>query len=245
MRRPLAPLTLSDSAAQALHLKLAHWNHRRLGPSPPHDAWAEELDEERDMKGLEASWVESFRAAIAETASQAPQDVDGFEVWFKALEVDGPGQNDPLFDWLAAEATGEEMNWFLTQEAAGEAGFDDLVALAQLKVPIAEAKLELANNYWDEMGRGNLKGMHGPMLQCAVGALGLKPTIDGTVWQSLALANTLTAFSTTRRYAWHAIGALGVVELTAPGRVARVAKGLKRLDHPPRGAQVLRPACRA
>ena len=53
----------------------------------------------------------------------------------------------------------------------------------------------------------------------------------GAVFQ--ALANTLTAFSTTRRYAWHAVGALGVVELTAPGRVAQVAKGLKRLGNPP------------
>lgn len=75
--------------------------------------------------------------------------------------------------------------------------------------------------------------MHGPMLDRAVKTLRLEPTIDGTCWQSLALANTLTAFATTRRYAWHAIGALGAVELTAPGRVAKVGQGLKRLDHPP------------
>ena len=50
-----------------------------------------------------------------------------------------------------------------TQEAAGEAGFDDLVAMTQVKLP-TRAKLELARNYWDEMGRGNPKGMHGPML---------------------------------------------------------------------------------
>jgi len=185
------------------------------------------------MRALEGRWVEAFRATVAERSAAAPTDVDGFEAWFKGLECHGPGQHDPLFDWLAEEASADEMNWFLTQEAAGEAGFDDLVALAQLKVPVAEAKLELARNYWDEMGRGNLKGMHGPMLDRAVQTLGLTPSIDQTVWPSLALANTLTAFATTRRYAWHAIGALGVVELTAPGRVAKVGQGLKRLDHPP------------
>ncbi|MCA8887010.1 MAG: iron-containing redox enzyme family protein, partial [Hyphomonadaceae bacterium] len=52
------------------------------------------------------------------------------------------------------------MRWFVEQEAAGEAGFDDLVAMSQVKMP-APAKLELARNYWDEMGRGNAKGMHG------------------------------------------------------------------------------------
>ncbi len=124
------------------------------------------------------------------------------------------------------------MRWFLTQEAAGEAGFDDLVALTQVKLP-DEAKLELARNYWDEMGRGNMNGMHGPMLNRAVAALDLKPSIDETVWESLALANTMTAFATVRRYTWHSVGALGVVELTAPGRVALVGQGLKRLDHPP------------
>jgi hypothetical protein len=57
----------------------------------------------------------------------------------------------------------EEMKWFLTQEVAGEAGFEDLTALTQVKLP-PRAKLELARNYWDEMGRGNAKGMHGPLL---------------------------------------------------------------------------------
>ena len=39
----------------------------------------------------------------------------------------------------------------------------------------------------------------------------------------------MTAFATTRRYTYHSVGALGVVELTAPTRVAKVAQGLKRL----------------
>src|SRR5262249_19052984 len=37
-----------------------------------------------------------------------------------------------------------------------------------------------------------------------------------------------------RRYAYHSVGALGVVELTAPTRVALVARGLKRLECEPR-----------
>jgi pyrroloquinoline quinone (PQQ) biosynthesis protein C len=79
------------------------------------------------------------------------------------------------------------------------------------------------------MGRGNAKGMHGPMLHRLVEALQLAPTIDTTAWESLALANSMTAIATRRDYAWHALGALGVIELTAPGRSAAVAAGLKRL----------------
>jgi hypothetical protein len=120
------------------------------------------------------------------------------------------------------------MCWFLTQEVAGEAGFDDLVAITQVRMA-CRPKLELARNYWDEMGRGNSKGMHGPMLNLLSMALNLRPHPDTTVWQSLALANTMAGLAANRQYAFHSIGALGVVELTAPSRSALIAEGLKRL----------------
>ncbi len=218
---------------RSLHQRLAHWNHDRLSPAAPTAGWREDLALECRMRGLEGTWVEHLRAGVADRAADAPVDPAGFVRWFEGLLADGPGQNDPLFPFLAEEATREELCWFLTQEAAGEAGFDDLVAYTQVKLPAA-AKLELARNYWDEMGRGNLRGMHGVLLDQTSEDLGLKPSIDDTVWEALALANTMTALATTRRYAWHSVGALGVVELTAPGRVALVAQGLKRIGVEPR-----------
>ena len=74
--------------------------------------------------------------------------------------------------------------------------------------------------------------MHGPMLGSLVQTLDLHPTIEDTVWESLALANAMTAMATSRRYAWHSVGALGVIELTAPGRSEQVNAGLKRLGIP-------------
>lgn len=218
--------------AETLHRGLAHWNHERLAPTAPSDAWREDLDRERLMKRLEGEFVEAFRAHVASMVDKVPEDPEGFVAWFEALKDYGPGQWDPLFDWLEGEASLEDIKWFLTQEAAGEAGFDDLVAMTQVKIP-DRAKLELARNYWDEMGRGNARGMHGPMLTRTTATLGLTPTIDTTLWQSLCLANTMTAFATTRRYVWHSIGALGVVELTAPTRVSCVDAGLKRVGVSP------------
>ena len=214
--------------AEALHKGLAHWNHVRLAPGEPSAGWREELDQEIRMRRIEGAFIEAFRYLVAPLVDEVPQDADGFIAWFEALKDHGPGQWDPLFDWLEGEASLEDLKWFLTQEAAGEAGFDDLVALTQVKVP-DRAKLELARNYWDEMGRGSAKGMHGPMLSRTTATLGLAPTIDSTLWQSLCLANVMTAFATTRRYVWQSIGALGVVELTAPTRVACVDAGLKRV----------------
>ncbi|HYZ61015.1 MAG TPA: iron-containing redox enzyme family protein, partial [Acetobacteraceae bacterium] len=169
-----------------------------------------------------------FRALVAERASEAPRDPAGFVAWFEALEHTGPGQGDPLFPWLAEQASLEEMRWFLTQEVAGEAGFEDLTAVTQVRLP-QRPKLELARNYWDEMGRGNAKGMHGPMLETLARALKLTPKVETTVWESLALANTMAGLACSRRYAFHSVGAMGVIEQTAPGRSAMVARGLKRL----------------
>ena len=212
----------------AFHRRLARWNNRRLAPGFPAADWRDQAAEDAEMILLEGAFVERARAEAASHLINLPEDVDGFIAWFEGLKGSGPGEEDPLFPWLADTASYEQMRWFLLQEVAGEAGFEDLVAMAQVKMP-NRPKLELARNYWDEMGRGVEGGMHGPMLDRLAHALELKPTIDGTVWPSLALGNTLVAFSTTRRYAFHALGALGAVELTAPWRAGHVAAGLKRV----------------
>ena len=222
-----------DILGEVVQQQLAHWNHERLAPQLPVEDWEASLRFNHQMLRLEARFLDDLRQEVRLAAAQAPSDATAFVAWFEELKASGPGQGDPLFPWLENEASIENMRWYLRQEAAGEAGFDDLTAYAQVKLP-SRVKLELARNYWDEMGRGNPKGMHGPMLERVVNALELEPTIDDTVPESLALANAMTAMATRRDYAWHAVGALGVIELTAPERSAAVAAGLKRLGIPPK-----------
>ena len=214
------------------HKTLARWNRRRLAVQVPSSAWESDLQHDHRMQRVEGAFIEAFRARIAPLVADVPSEPEAFVAWFEDLKQTGPGQWDPLFAWLESSATLDELKWFLTQEAAGEAGFDDLVALTQVKLP-TRPKLELARNYWDEMGRGHVGGMHGPMLDATVQGLGLTPTIEGTLWQSLCLANVMTALATTRRYVYQSVGALGVVELTAPTRVGAVAEGLKRVGCAP------------
>ncbi|MBT2246331.1 MULTISPECIES: iron-containing redox enzyme family protein [Sphingobium] len=218
----------SQFLRQDFQEQLSHWNKRRLSPAFPEDATPRQFDQDRTMLRLEHAFIEELRQEVVKEASLAPADPDAFVEWFEALKASGPGQHDPLFPWLANEADKDQLRWFLSQEAAGEAGFDDLVAMTQVKLP-ARAKLELARNYWDEMGRGNPKGMHGPMLGQLVDILELDTQIEHTVWESLALANAMTAMASSRCYAWHSVGALGVIELTAPDRSAHTAKGLRRI----------------
>lgn len=216
----LAPLDLQR--------ELSAFNRARLAPALPS---GDDLDQwlacEARMRRLEHAFVERERHAVRDWARQAPTTPGAFVEWFEQLETSGPGQHDPLFAYLAHECSREEMRWFLTQEMAGEAGFDDLVALAQIKLPL-RPKLELARNYWDEMGRGHASGVHGELLA----RLGVEQEIAAggeVVWESLALGNIMIALACNRHYAYHAIGALGVIELTAPGRAVLVNEGLRRL----------------
>jgi hypothetical protein len=214
-----------------LQQRLAAFNRRRLVPGLPSQHWRDEIEEDRDWLILEGEFLERERRAVAPRAAQAPTDPDGFDAWLTDLTATGPGQGDPLFPWLEHTASMDEMKWVLAQEVAGEAGFEDLTALTQVKMPVAP-KLELARNYWDEMGRGNEKGMHGPLLETLARRLGLEPTTETTVWESLALANTMAGLAWNRRYAYHSIGALGIIEQTAPSRAAAIGRGLKRLGVP-------------
>ena len=224
-------LNTDEGTNEQLHRRLAVSNEKRFAPALPTADWQRDIEEMAGFLREEGEFLEAARAAVAARAAEAPADADGFVAWFEVLEQDGPGQNDPLFPWLAEEAGMDEMRWFLTQEVAGEAGFEDLSALTQVKLP-QRPKLEIARNYWDEMGRGNPKGMHGPMLEVLAERLGLDPKLETTVWESLALANTMAGLAANRRYAYHSVGALGVIEQTAPSRAALVAEGLKRLGVP-------------
>lgn len=219
----------------ALHRRLARFNAARLAPATPSPEDAKDWREELRMRRAEAAWLARLRAeTVARLMASPPRrwgDADAFLAWFERLEAVGPGQHHPLFDWLAREANVAQMRWFLAQEVAGEAGFEDLLAYVQVKLP-ERPKLELARNYWDEMGRGKPRAMHGPLLARAAQLLGLRPTPDSTVVEALALGNTMVGLALNRGYAFHALGALGAIELTAPARAERVAAGMKRLGLP-------------
>ncbi|MFT3693802.1 MAG: iron-containing redox enzyme family protein [Kofleriaceae bacterium] len=217
------------------HEGLMELNRSRLAPSfaPPS---THELEQQFAVHEQELRWIESERALVSRRAALVPVEPEPFVRWFEGLKLDGPGQGDPLFPWLAATAKFDQIRWFLHQEVAGEAGFEDLVALTQLRMP-ERVKLELARNYWDEMGRGHESGMHGPMLARMAVDLDLATVSAPIVPESTALGNLLAGLASNRGYAYQSVGALGVVELTAPGRAALVNAGLKRLGIAPRVRQ--------
>jgi len=223
--------TAASSASRSLddaavHARLTDFNRARLAPSTDVGTWAKRMRHELEMRALENHFVEAERARVVRTAIQAPKEAEAFVSWFAALKDNGEGQHDPFFAWLAEKASLFELRWYLNEELAASAGFEDLVAMTQVKLP-PRAKVELARNYWDEMGQGNEGGMHGPMLD----HLGKKLGLDGkaAVWESRALGNLMVALASNRHYAYQSIGALAVTELTSRTRTGQVNQAMKRL----------------
>lgn len=219
------------NARDGLHRRLMRWNKVRLEPAFPTEEWRENLECWNTLALLEEEFLQEEREAVKVRAEEAPDSPGAFMDWLGGLLTTGPGQGDPLFPWLSFRATREQMRWFLSQELAGEAGFDDLVALSQVKLP-ARPKLEMARNYWDEMGGGQAAAMHGGLLELTADEFQLRPHREEAVWESLALSNLMIGLAFNRRYAYHSIGALGAIEMTAPGRASQVNAGLKRLGVP-------------
>lgn len=222
---------LDGPAFAHFQTELAKYNHVQLEPRFPDENWRQELDDYAAVVRAEGEYLEAVRSEIRPLLADIPSDVNRFIDWFEDLKETGPGQGDPLFPWLAESATRVEMLWFLTQEVAGEAGFDDLLAMTQVKMPVT-AKLEMARNYWDEMGRGRDTAMHGPLLERLASYLNINAQPNHVIPESLALGNAMLAMARSRRFCFQSIGALGVIEMTAPTRAGFVDQGLKRLRIP-------------
>src|SRR3954451_14935442 len=88
---------------------LTDYNKARFQPGLPEDTPPTQLKGEARIAEAEIAFVEPLRRAVAPLATNIPPPVDEFIAWFERLKETGPGQGDPLFPWLATEASLEQM----------------------------------------------------------------------------------------------------------------------------------------
>jgi hypothetical protein len=136
------------------------------------------------------------------------------------------------YHWIADQADWDELVLFLAMEGGPDAGFDDLVALCQIGLA-GRAKLELAQNYWDEMGNGELSRVHTALHDQLVQAVAM-PRLARADLPVEALERTALGglLATNRRLQPEMVGALGMIELQAGPRCRKVLQGFDRLGAP-------------
>jgi hypothetical protein len=196
----------------------------------------------RLMAVLEGAWERDVLARARRSAHRAvgdslteaslPADPSEFAEWFKRAAFTHPLYEHPLYGFLAGEASREQLERFLRLEAAGEAAFDDLVALGQVGTR-GEVKIEMGRNYWDELGNGKSHAVHTHLFHKLTDALGIEaPEAHELPWQVLNGVNVMLWSCVPRRNAFRAQGTLGAVELLAPQRCTRLTTGAERVGIP-------------
>jgi hypothetical protein len=138
----------------------------------------------------------------------------------------------PVYDWLAHEASFEEVTHFIAIEGGPDAGFDDLVALCQVGLS-GVPKVALGSNYWDEMGRGVVTDVHTALHRRLVRALDLPQyTLADLPLEALERTALNGVLATNRAFQPELVGALGLLELQAGPRCRRVVTALRRVGAP-------------
>jgi hypothetical protein len=179
-----------------------------------------------ELKGrLEARVLDQLDAMVEGAASTGDAVAD-------VRAVAREDQVPAVYRWLADDASWDELVWFLALEGGPDAGFDDLVAACQVGLR-GEPKLELARNYWDEMGRGELDEIHTELHHRFATAIDMPQVPIEQVPTSGLLRSTLGGILATNRVLQpEMVGALGLLELQAGPRCRQVVKALERLDAP-------------
>lgn len=186
------------------------------------------------MLELETMWIDYEKSRVPEV--DAPTDAKEFARWIRDYILKHPSSIHPVFEHLSESCSFEEMSYFFSQEVTIDPRFDDLIALMQVGIKDQSIKMELASNFWDEMGNGELEDIHTIMFAKLYDGLDIfkegetfNDVLERASWQSLAAGNTLLYGVLHRQNFSVSLGSLGTVEMISPHRFRRLVNGFKRL----------------
>ena len=165
-------------------------------------------------------------------ALELPEDVDDSDPVEAVRALAARDRLPQVYKWLAREADWPQVVRFLALEGGPDADFDDLVATAQIGLD-GSAKMELATNYWDEMGNGEPTAVHTELHRRLATAVDLEPVPRGEQPTSALARSAFGGLLATNRWLQpEMLGALGLIELQAGPRCRLVLHALERCGAP-------------
>ncbi len=185
------------------------------------------------VAAIEQAWLDWEDAQVE--PGLLPEKAGEFADWFTDLR---DRHVQPEFcSYLAQEASLAEIALFFLAEELVDSRFDDLVALAQIGAA-GTSKLTMAENYWDEMGEGQLDRMHTLLFEHSAQYMRRQLTdhqIDLAELECAEVfenANLVLLYGIHRHLAPRALAAMGVMEYSAPDRFQAMVEGCTRLNVP-------------
>ncbi len=157
--------------------------------------------------------------------------------WLKKMITDHESSVHPLYNEFMAKSAGpDDLALYLAQETSLDPRFDDILALMQLGTHGAE-KMEIANNYYDEMGNGNPEEVHTFLFAKALNELNVDEQYiqKNMLIDSIISGNLSACLALSRRHYFKSVGYFGVTEYLAPRRFKHVVSAWKRNNLPEAG----------
>lgn len=182
---------------------------------------------------IETAWEKAEREKYRERIAAQPL-TDNFPDAMVAL-VHGHSSNDvhPLYRFLRDEATFPQLRQFTLQETPLEMLFGDIVALMMPGV-YGVAKVELAKNFWDEVGRADEPRIHRNLRAHLMHQIDIEPDfyerdVQLFVREELSLVNMYLSAAMDRSKLTQLVGVMLATELMIPGRFEHLIEGWERL----------------
>lgn len=186
---------------------------------------------EQDTAASEDAWIDdSAYDAI-------PDDPAQFVPWLKSFTREHRVFKHPYYhSFIRDHATPDDLRRFVLQESSVDSRFDDLLALMQVGSD-GETKMEIAKNFWDEMGNGDPEQVHTVLFNRIIDHFGItgEELKEHLSSEALLGGNLAVLICRYRNLFAEAVGHLAVAEWLAPDRFSQVLAGWERLDLPPDG----------
>jgi hypothetical protein len=187
---------------------------------------------------LGGRWEATERERNAELLKKLPP-VEQVEDWVRAIvQSHRSNVSHPLFAFLRDEATLTQVREFFYQETPLEVLFGDIIGF-MLPGVYGEPKLEMATNFWDEVGRAMDSRVHRNMRMDMMRDFKIPVDahlehFEALVLEELVLINSYLSMATDRNKFGQLVGMLLATENMIPGRFEHQIEGMRRLgltDH--------------
>jgi pyrroloquinoline quinone (PQQ) biosynthesis protein C len=164
----------------------------------------------------------------------APTDPRKYLSWLKGLAREHRVFKHPYYrEFIRNQATREDLRAYVIAESVVDGRFDDLLAMMQVGTS-GHAKMEIANNFWDEMGNGNPAEVHTHLFNNIFKVFDItQEELENSLTADALLSGNLAVLvSRYRRLYPEAVGLLGMTEWLVPDRFVQVVSAWERLGLP-------------
>ncbi|MEU6985180.1 iron-containing redox enzyme family protein [Streptomyces sp. NPDC046324] len=164
----------------------------------------------------------------------APTEPREYLTWLKNTARSHRVYKHPYYhEFIRNEATHDDLRNYVMQESVVDGRFDDLLAMMQVGTAGA-AKMEIAANFWDEMGNGKPAEVHTHLFNkiYEVFEISEDELARSLTATSLLNGNLAVMLCRHRTLYAEAVGFLGMTEWMAPDRFVQVVHAWERLGLP-------------